>query len=134
MINHYPYTDIHELNLDWILKTITSLKSEINTFEAINKLKYEGIWDISKQYGIWSVVSVDNIGYLSLQNVPAGINILDSDYWLPIFDINSRIRIICLCIRAKCSYICIDSRLCLVCVVCTTADDNIFNKLLIRIT
>lgn len=32
--NKYPYTDFHQLNLDWILKTVTDAK---NTLDNINK-------------------------------------------------------------------------------------------------
>lgn len=31
--NKYPYTDFHEMNLDWILKTIRELESEISDLE-----------------------------------------------------------------------------------------------------
>lgn len=32
--NDYPYTDFHELNLDWVIKKITEFEKEINNIET----------------------------------------------------------------------------------------------------
>ena len=81
-INQFPYSDFHELNLDWIIKTVKDLDGKMNTFEAINTIKYDGAWDINKQYEKWTVVNDSDYDYLSLQIVPAGININNTDYWM----------------------------------------------------
>lgn len=86
MFNHYPYSDFHELNLDWILRKIKELGIKIDEFEALNTITYAGFWDITKQYPKWNIVTNENIGYISLQPVPAGISIDNSLYWLPIID------------------------------------------------
>lgn len=81
-INKFPYSDLHELNLDWIIKTIKDLDGRMTEFEAINAIKYEGIWDITKQYEPWTVVNNNNYAYMSKKAVPVGIDITDQDYWL----------------------------------------------------
>lgn len=82
-LNQFPYSDFHEMNLDWMLKKIKELAEEMNDFEAANSVKYEGIWDITKQYSIWSVVLDSETGYMkiAIKNVPAGILITNALYW-----------------------------------------------------
>lgn len=81
-INGYPYSDLHELNLDWILAQVKQLRSEMDDFEAANKVQYAGVWDISKQYQSWSIVLNDNMLLMALKPVPAGISIDNTDYWM----------------------------------------------------
>lgn len=51
MINRYPYTDMHELNLDWILSKISELDGKVNTElkeyvrEELNHLFLETAYD-----------------------------------------------------------------------------------------
>lgn len=90
-IDKYPYTDFHELNLDWILKTIRELGIKMDEFEAVNKITFSGAWDITKQYPAWTVVSDNNIGYISIQPVPAGIVLTNTDYWRIIVDYSAQI-------------------------------------------
>lgn len=84
----YPYSDVHELNLDYILAMIKDMYKEISEFEAVNKITNAGAWDITKQYQAWTVVSDNNIGYISLQPVPAGVAITNIEYWGVIADYN----------------------------------------------
>ena len=86
MINHYPYSDLHELNLDYILLKIKELKSKMDEFEALNKVTFVGAWSITDQYPANSVVIDNGIGYMALQPVPAGIPINNTDYWVVIDD------------------------------------------------
>lgn len=81
MFNLYPYTDFHELNLDMILRMIKELHKEWSDFEAVNKITNAGAWDITKQYQAWTIVSDNNVGYISLKPVPAGVAITNTDYW-----------------------------------------------------
>lgn len=90
-IDKYPYTDFHELNLDWILKTIRELGIKMDEFEAVNKITFSGAWDITQQYPAWTVVSDNNIGYISIQPVPAGIVLTNTDYWRVIVDYSAQI-------------------------------------------
>ena len=95
--NKYPYTDFHELNLDWILGVIRSLQSEMQTFVNVNTIKYADpiLWDISSQYEQNTLVQdADGITYLSKQAVPAGISINNTDYWLKVADFSQLADII----------------------------------------
>lgn len=86
-IHKYPYTDIHELNLDWLINAVKDLAKEMSEFEALNTISLGGVWDISKQYSRWTVVTDSNgDGYISLQPVPAGIQISNTDYWMKLYD------------------------------------------------
>lgn len=82
----YPYTNFHELNLDWILARMMELHEEWDEFTAVNKITNAGAWDITKQYQAWTIVSDNNIGYISLQPVPAGVAISNTEYWGVIAD------------------------------------------------
>lgn len=86
--NKYPYTDFHELNLDMILGLMKELHSEWDEFTAVNKITNAGAWDITKQYQAWTVVSDNNVGYISLKPVPAGVAINNTEYWGVIADYN----------------------------------------------
>lgn len=80
-LNHYPYSDLHELNLDWIINTIKQLDSEMDTFKALNKVTDEGVWNIERDYKIWSIVTHEDFAYISIKPVPAGVFITDTNYW-----------------------------------------------------
>lgn len=89
----YPYTNFHDLNLDWIIKTIKEMNSKLD--EAISNKS--GIqfadpmeWDINSSYPeLRVVVDGNNIGYLSIKAVPAGILLSDEEYWQPIFNMDA---------------------------------------------
>ena len=81
-INKFPYSDAHELNLDWIISECKRLAEEMKSFEAINQVTYYGQWDITTQYGAWSVVNYKGYAYMSIKIVPSGIDIHDQNYWV----------------------------------------------------
>lgn len=89
--NKYPYTDFHELNLDWIISRLIQLDHKLTNFVSLNTIKYADPieWDISKQYGTNTVVvdPATGIAYLSTQPVPSGVSIGDTDYWTEIFNL-----------------------------------------------
>lgn len=98
MFNKYPYTDFHEINLDWIIREIKKLHQSYDDFKAVNTITNAGAWDITKQYSPWTVVSDNNAGYISLKPVPVGVDIHNTEYWgliadydILITDLSSRI-------------------------------------------
>lgn len=94
-VNGYPYTDFHELNLDAIIKKMGELMEDMKNFKATESLKFAEpiIWDITTQYQKSTIV-LDPTGnaYLSLQPVPAGVQLNDTDYWLEIFNFTEYTR------------------------------------------
>ena len=83
-INQFPYSDAHELNLDWIISEVKDLLNRMNAFEAANTVDYLGTWDITKSYEAWSIVTFKDISFISSKPVPTGIDIKNNDYWIQI--------------------------------------------------
>ena len=96
--NNYPYTNYHELNLDYILEKIKTLETDVKNFVSFNLLEWNDpiFWDISRNYEKNKIV-VDkntNYGYVSIKPVPSGVPINNTDYWSEIFSfVNSVIDI-----------------------------------------
>lgn len=51
--DRFPYTNIHELNLDWLLAEMKKLNAAFAAFADTNKINYADpfSWDISTSYG-----------------------------------------------------------------------------------
>lgn len=89
LFENFPYTNLHNLNLDWIVKTILQLKDEVERIGSGKIVVADPIqWDISKQYEQFTIVMDNNNAYLSIQPVPLGIQISNTDYWSKIFDLS----------------------------------------------
>ena len=88
----YPYKNITDLNLDYILKAIRIMENEIKNFINFNAIKYADplAWNITTQYEANTVVINSNTGiaYLSTQAVPNGVAITNTNYWTAIFDMS----------------------------------------------
>lgn len=84
VFEHFPYTNFHDLNLDWIVQELEKLTSDVRDFISINAIKYANPiqWDITSQYEKNTVV-LDKNGnaYLSVQPVPAGVSLDRTEYW-----------------------------------------------------
>lgn len=83
----WPYTNFHELNLDWILETLKKQDAAIADFISLNSITYANPlqWDITRQYPKNQVVlDTNGDGYLSVQPVPVGVKIDNTDYWTKI--------------------------------------------------
>ena len=89
----WPYSKFHDLNLDWVISVIRELETKITQFVALNTVKYANPlqWDITKQYETNTVVinPQDGTAYLSVQPVPSGVQISNTDYWTPIFTLQN---------------------------------------------
>ena len=89
LFDHFPYTNVHELNLDWILSMMKALEAEWEAFTAGNSLTFADPLqhDISKTYAKNTIVlDADGNAYVSLQAVPVGVALGNQDYWLMVFD------------------------------------------------
>ena len=84
VFEHFPYTNFHDLNLDWIVQELEKLTTDVRDFISINAIKYANPiqWDITSQYEKNTVVlDKDGNAYLSVQPVPAGVSLDRTEYW-----------------------------------------------------
>lgn len=84
LFENYPYTNFHELNLDWIIRTVKQLDHIVDDFVAYNKITWAGTWDGSP-YPAWTIVDDGNgDGYMSIKPVPANVPLSNTEYWTPV--------------------------------------------------
>lgn len=92
-IHDEPYTNFHDLNLDWIIKALTDIDRRLANFVSLNTIKYADPikWDITSQYPQNTLVldPQDGTAYLSVQPVPQGVQITNADYWTPVFTLQN---------------------------------------------
>lgn len=88
LFENFPYTNFHEMNLDWILQKMVQLSNKVDEI-ASGKIQIADPiqWDITKQYPAFTVVMDGGNAYLSMQPVPYGTDIGNTDYWQQIFNI-----------------------------------------------
>ena len=90
IFEQFPYTNFHDLNLDWILHAIQSMDKKLDEFVASNVLSYADPiqWDIETQYAKNTVVVDPKTGtaYMSINPVPVGQLLTNKYYWQPIFN------------------------------------------------
>lgn len=86
-IHKAPYTNFHDLNLDWIIDALNDFNDRLTNFVSLATIKYADPiqWDITSQYEANTVV-VDSAGnaYLSVQPVPSGVSLDRTEYWTKI--------------------------------------------------
>lgn len=85
----YPYMNMNDLNLDWIINMIKSLQKEMDTYTALNTISWAGTWNIGEAYKQWTIVEDGGDGYLSIQPVPRNVPINDTDYWVLVADFSA---------------------------------------------
>lgn len=92
----FPFTNLHELNLDWVLREMHDMRHALETFIDTSTLKIATPldWEIATQYPPNMIVVDPNtsIAYVSLTSVPAGVLLSDTKYWLPIFDLSKAVE------------------------------------------
>lgn len=101
--NNYPGTDLHEIDLAYILKLCANLESNNKTllnWKTTHEAEYQELkdkvdglvnnlvdvispWDSSIEYPIYSIVEYQGTNYIAVQNVPVGAMITNTDYWQP---------------------------------------------------
>lgn len=93
LFDQFPYTNFHELNLDWLLKMMKELDNTVENFVALNTIKYADPiqWNITTQYEKNTIVIEPNSGtaYISVQPVPVGVSIGNTDYWTVVFSLDA---------------------------------------------
>lgn len=86
-IHRAPYTNFHDLNLDWIMDELNEFNTKLTNFVSLATIKYANPihWDITSQYEANTVV-VDSNGnaYLSVKPVPSGVSLDRTDFWTKI--------------------------------------------------
>ena len=86
-LHRAPYTNFHDLNLDWIIEVLNEFSTKLTNFLSLATIKYANPiqWDITSQYEANTVV-VDRNGnaYLSVQPVPSGVSLDRTEYWTKI--------------------------------------------------
>ena len=86
-IHRAPYTNFHDLNLDWIMDELNDFNTKLTNFVSLATIKYANPiqWDITSQYEANTVV-VDSNGnaYLSVQPVPSGVSLDRTEFWTKI--------------------------------------------------
>ena len=86
-IHKAPYTNFHDLNLDWIMEVLNEFNTKLTNFVSLATIKYADPiqWDITRQYETNTVV-VDSNGnaYLSVQPVPSGVSLDRTEFWTKI--------------------------------------------------
>ena len=91
MFEHWPYTNFHDLNLDWILAKIMEMKQDLANFTLfLPKIdeRDDGFWNIHYAYLTNRLVIWDSKIYIAKVPVPEGTSIENTDYWLMVTDIN----------------------------------------------
>ena len=86
-IHRAPYTNFHDLNLDWIMDKLNEFNTKLTNFISLATIKYANPiqWDITSQYEANTVV-VDSNGnaYLSVKPVPSGVSLDRTEFWTKI--------------------------------------------------
>ena len=93
MTNYWPWTNLHELNLDWIINSIKEQETRLTNFVSLNTIKYADPfqWNITSQYAQNTLVidPEDGTAYLSIHPVPSGVQITNTEYWTPVFTLQN---------------------------------------------
>ena len=97
LFDHFPYTNIHEMNLSWILEKIQDLEKLVMNFVSLNTIKYANPiqWDITSQYEVNTIVvdPGDGTAYISVQPVPIGVALTNTDYWSVVFSLSGMLDV-----------------------------------------
>lgn len=91
IFDNFPLMNAYSINLDWIFKKIQEIEEYVRNYTAVNNVAYAGIWDITKQYPQWALVTDGDTSWLALHPVPKGIPLENTEYWQKLADLDPRI-------------------------------------------
>lgn len=86
-IHRAPYTNFHDLNLDWIIEVLNEFNTKLTDFVSLATIKYADPiqWDITSQYEANTVVvDINGNAYLSVRPVPSGVSLDRVEFWTKI--------------------------------------------------
>ena len=93
ILDQYPYLNVNDLNLDYILNAIKKFQNEVTNFVSINAIKYANPiqWNITSQYEKNTIVidPLTGTAYISVAAVPSGVALTREEYWTVVFDLGS---------------------------------------------
>lgn len=87
MLNQFPYTNFHELNLDWILSKLKDINGKVDDIYSLLNLfvpEYKGNYDPSNGYDPLNVVYYNGSYYMAGKYVPVGVTPDSTEYWIDI--------------------------------------------------
>lgn len=91
----FPHTHMYDSDLRELIANMRKLEEKMNTFVSINKIEFADPiqWNITTQYEENTIV-LDTLGnaYLSKRAIPSGVDILNEEYWLLIFNFAEYVR------------------------------------------
>ena len=91
LFDSFPLSNAYAVNLDWIMKKIREVEEFVRNYAAVNNVAYAGVWDITKQYPQWALVTDGDTSWISMQPVPKGVPLENVDYWQKLADLDPRI-------------------------------------------
>ena len=91
LFDSFPRSNAYAVNLDWIMKKIREVEEFVRNYAAVNNVAYAGVWDITKQYPQWALVTDGDSSWMSLKPVPVGIPLENAEYWQKLADLDPRI-------------------------------------------
>lgn len=91
IFDDFPLMNAYSVNLDWIIKKIREVEEFVRNYAAVNNVAYAGVWDITKQYPQWALVTDGDTSWLALRPVPKGIPLENAEYWQKLADLDPRI-------------------------------------------
>lgn len=95
IFDNYPYTNFHEMNDDWIIKTLREFDKKLDEFVTMNSLTYADPIEYNPEssYPANTVVIYNDTAYVSKQTIPAGmLPTTGGEYWLEIFPFGALIE------------------------------------------
>lgn len=87
MLNQFPYTNFHEMNLDWVLSKLKDILDKVDNIYSLLNLfvpEYKGVYDPSNRYDPLNVVYYNGGYYMAGKYVPVGVTPDSEGYWINI--------------------------------------------------